>query len=606
MEPDVMPLHASSPPPLDDDGDGEAGSEEDEFGDFSFVGSCSPPGFVNSPPSLRQHSPPVKPATHQPSCSFNHHPVKQSQPTSAHLNSQVDEDREAESGVRLTNGVHSAGDVCSPKEETGFADFTVFTEQAAHPWCCGFTPMASTETWDGRAVGTRSSKSCSGQAHDLKREVIMDSEPTSRHCEKREATPVESASVRSGDGRRCSSFNSLQTKEEQEGGESDEGREDQEQSASVVPQNLSVYESASEDLASLCDDLSWEGPSLDLEPNVSSLASGDQTDDEAEELGNFSFVSHTVSNEQSKSTQETSATSDHSRGSCVDFRDCSAAEAEVQSLGNLPPSDSFADFCSAPTQADEEEPWAEFKEQRDQEEGGSWTRFRERVSSLKTDGSIEEEEEEEEAARQNRVSRKNSCQASLSCRIQQLLLTSFPEVQIPAAESQTEEMEVVGLGALLHGRHNERKEEEEEEEDGLEPCPTSQRIWPHQDLHSALGLRFQWGGSHANRGLLRCLGVDSRNIVFMGVKKQPVAVPAFASSLGMLEPTKECVPAVCVPQHTAASAQAPPGPRDPPAPSTHPVQEVLPSSQADWSSRGLSSSQDGTSPRRAPHFWGRK
>lgn len=37
--------------------------------------------------------------------------------------------------------------------------------------------------------------------------------------------------------------------------------------------------------------------------------------------------------------------------------------------------------------------------------------------------------------------------------------------------------------------------------------------WLHQDLHSAVGLRFQWGGSHSSRTLLRCLGVDANNIV---------------------------------------------------------------------------------------------
>lgn len=36
---------------------------------------------------------------------------------------------------------------------------------------------------------------------------------------------------------------------------------------------------------------------------------------------------------------------------------------------------------------------------------------------------------------------------------------------------------------------------------------------PHQDVYHSLGLQFQWGGSHANTSLLRCLGVDERNIV---------------------------------------------------------------------------------------------
>lgn len=165
---------------------------------------------------------------------------------------------------------------------------------------------------------------------------------------------------------------------------------------------------------------------------------------------------------------------------------------------------------------------------------------------------------------------------------------------------------MLSLTTLLHTQHLPKSEEETPE-----PCPRSQWIrqgvwWPHQDIHDAVGLQFQWGGSYTNRTLLRCLGVETKNIVFIGTKKQPVAVPAFASSLGMLEPTKDSVPAVCSPGHAAVTTHTPPGPRDIPDPSADSLQEALPSSQLDWSSRGLSSSQDGTSPRRAPHFWGWK
>ncbi len=494
MEPDIMPFHASSPPPLGDDGEGEAGSEEDEFGDFG--------GFSvdDSPPSLRQPSPTVKPATHQPNCSFNH-PAEQSQPTSTvHSRSgkgQINvggQDCNAESHVHLTNGfserhhnsgthIASAVGVCSPTEETGFADFTVFTEQAAHPWCCGFSPLSSTEQWDGRVEGTDSSNSLVEPVCDPGQGVIMDSEPRSRcaykakenvctkvkHCENRDAALVqpsqdhhqpqeaaagldfpseephsgeeESGKPGDGQGERRHSFNSLQTTEVQEDGESEEGRE---KSISAVPQTLSMYESASEDLTSFCDDLSFEGPSVDLEPNVSSLASQgdqtdwDQTDDEEEEPGNCShsdsFVNNSMANlRQSKAekgfhycdqsaTQETCATSNqsqsgtHTEDTFADFKDCSfeqhhrdqghvqTADARVQILGNLPPSDSFADFCSAPTQEDGEGSWAEFKGQRSQEEGKTWTQFREQVSSLQTDG------EEEDRAGQYWVSRRNSCQ----------------------------------------------------------------------------------------------------------------------------------------------------------------------------------------------------
>ncbi|XP_070697403.1 aftiphilin [Pempheris klunzingeri] len=696
MEPDVIPLHSSSPPPLDDDGDGETGSEEDEFGDFGgfAVGmSCSPTGFANStdsPPSLRYPSPTTKPATHQPKCSFNH-PVEESQTTSA-VNSESSrgqiyvegQDCNAESHVHFINGYSerdansrtptaSAVGACPPREETGFADFTVFTEQAAHPWCCGFTPLDSTEQWDDRVNGTNSSNGLGERISDPGQEVIMDSEPRSHcaykakenlctieHCEKRDAAlvqpsqdhhrPQEAPAAldfpseeeeekefgKPGDSQkeRRLSCNSLQNTEMQEDGEAEEDREDREESISTLPQTLSVYESVSEDLASQCDDLSFEGPSADLEPNVSSLASQDdkadwdQTDDEDEEVGRHmhsdSFVNTSTANlRQSKAekgfhycdqsaTQETSATSNqsqsgtHTEDTFADFRDChfeprsgQGHTADAGSSGNLPPSDSFADFCSAPTREDGEESWAEFKDQRAQEEGRAWTQFREQVSSLQTDGSTEEEQDR---AGQHGVSRRYSCQVSLSCRVQQLLMASFPEVEVPAVEG---EEEVLSLCALLHARR--LPESEEEEEEIPEQCPRSYWIqqemwWPHQDLHGAVGLQFQWGGSHTNRTLLRCLGVDARNIVFIGVKKQPVAVPAFALSLGMLEPTKDSVPAVCSPGHTVVAAQAPPGPRDTPHPSTDSVQEALPSSQLDWSSRGLSNSQDGCSALNLDYF----
>ncbi|KAG8000287.1 hypothetical protein GBF38_002519 [Nibea albiflora] len=286
MEPDIMPLHPSTPPPLDDDGDGETESDEDEFGDFGGFAlgvSCSPLSFADSTDSsssLRQPSSTVKPATHQPNSSFNH-PVKQSQPTSA-VNSgsdggQIDaegQDHSAESGVHLTNGYSERSDIAS-------AD--------------------STEQWDGRAAGTNSSN----RLGDVEQEAIMDSEPrpycankakekvstTVEHCEKRDVAPAlpsqdhrqpqEAAGAlelpaEEGSGasqrERRPSLNSVQTTDVQQDGDSDEDRDDQEMSFSNAPQTFSVYESASEDLPSFCDDLSFEGPSVEVEPNVSSLA----------------------------------------------------------------------------------------------------------------------------------------------------------------------------------------------------------------------------------------------------------------------------------------------------------------------------------------------
>lgn len=495
MEPaDVMSLHSASPPQLDDKGDGEAGLEEEEFEDFGEfpVGVPWPPlGFAEStnlPSSLRRLSPTLKPATHQPNCNFNH-PVKQSQPTSS-LNlgsgkSQTDvegQDYYSESCVHLTNGYsESAGNhtasavsVCSPREETGFADFTVFAEQAAHPWCCGFTPLGSTEKWDGRAVGTNSSNRLGKQICDPGQEVFMDSEPRPhcayrakekdctkvRHCEKRDAAlvlpaqdhhqPQEIAGAldfppeepnfweeKSGkDSQRCKrkSVSSLQTTGVQENGELEEERGDQEKSISAAPQTFSVYDSVSEDLASFCDDLSFEGPSADLEPNVSSLGSEEQTDwdqsgDEEEELGNYSSLANLIQSKTERgsqywdpsTTQESLSTSNQpqpgtrTEDNFADLKDCCSerdrdpghvqtVDAGVVILGTLPPSDSFADFCSAPMQDDGEGSWVEFKDQRFQEGGRTWSR--EQVSSLQSVGGAEDEDR----AGQYGVTRSNSCE----------------------------------------------------------------------------------------------------------------------------------------------------------------------------------------------------
>ncbi|XP_026165804.1 aftiphilin isoform X2 [Mastacembelus armatus] len=681
MEPHIMPLHSSSPPPLADDSEGEVGSEEDEFGDFGgfSVGmSCSPLGFADStepPSSLRQPYPATKPASDQPDCHINH-PVEQSQPastvTSGSSRSQIDmegQDSDAQTSLQLTNGyekVHTHGthsasimSICSPKEEAGFADFAVFTEQAAQPWCCGFSPIGSTEQWDRTKLGE--------QICDPGQEVIMYSEPKLhcaykekenvytkvQHCEKRDAAlvqpsqdhdpPQEAAAalafpsaehhLREEDEgthgtslrERKHSFNSLQSSVLQEDTESDEDRE---KSISAVPQTVSVYESASEDLASFCDDFSFEGASVDMEPNVSSFASQedqtdwDQTDEEDEDLGKYryrdSFVNNSMGNQfeadkavhhcDQSATQETSATSNfsqagaHAEDKFADSKDGGFAqhrerelvhkeEVRVQILGSLPPSDSFADFCSAPTQGDGEGLWAEFKDQRVQEEEKTWAQFREQVSILQA-----EEDTEEEQGREGQygVLRRSSCETSLSCRVQQLLQASFPEAVVPAMDG---EEELFSLSALLHNRDLPESEEEEKPELCGAQWDKRGLWWPHQDIHSAVGLQFQWGGSHSHRTLLRCLGVDTRNIVFIGMKKQPVSVPAFASGLGMLEPTKDSTHAACTPKHTA-----PPGPSEKPDPSTDSLKEVLPSSQRDWNSRGLSSSQDGYSALNLDYF----
>lgn len=51
----------------------------------------------------------------------------------------------------------------------------------------------------------------------------------------------------------------------------------------------------------------------------------------------------------------------------------------------------------------------------------------------------------------------------------------------------------------------------------VEPGCPCRSVWTRlEDIHEAFGLRHQWGGSHCNKVLLSCLGIDTRNIVSSG------------------------------------------------------------------------------------------
>ncbi|XP_028983408.3 aftiphilin isoform X2 [Betta splendens] len=661
MDPDVTRRHPCSPPPPEDGGDDEEDDGRVGSGEFGggSAASCSPLSAAASTEPVTTPAPP-------PPSSSSNLPAEQCQPASSG-NSGSDRERADVKGqgyvasLRLENGFstkeYDSGNrrgscpegAFSPEEETGFADFTVFTDQAAHPWCCGFSPISSTEQLGERVEGlTLSEKVC-----DPGQEAILDSEPRShcarerkadvytkfRHCEKGGPASGEPSQDHHQPQGAAAAFDFHPAEshlwEEDEGKPVDRWQEgghclDEAEDAgdgifSNVPHAFSMYNNASEDLGSFGDDFSFEGVSADLEPNVSSLASNedqtdwDKTDDEDEELGDCKLSDSVNSSmgdlRQSEAgnalnlckqsaTQETPAASSlcgpqlnsvaktagqfsaFNHSSSEGQRDPAHADARVENLGSLPPSDSFADFCSAPTQEDGDGSWVEFKEQRTQEDSKSRTQLTEKVSRLRADEDAEQEQEQEQAG-QCRSVRRNSCQASLLYRVQQLLLDTFPETVGTAPDDEL----LLSLDALLHTQHlPERREEEKEVSSGQ--WKQGGLWWPQQDIHSAVGLQFQWKGSHTNRTLLSCLGVDTRNIVFVGLKKQPVTVPAFASGLGLLEPTKDFVPAILSSQYPAVTAQTPPRPRATPDPSTASVQEALPSRQLGWSSRGLSSSQD--------------
>ncbi|XP_071244912.1 aftiphilin-like isoform X2 [Salvelinus alpinus] len=269
-------------------------------------------------------------------------------------------------------------------------------------------------------------------------------------------------------------------------------------------------------------------------------------------------------------------------------------------FADFPVSDSFADFSSAPVGADPDADagWNAFDEpEQGQEEGDSWAAFGEKPTTtapLET-GEDEWQESEPVAARpssSHQISRRDSQSAALCSRLEKLFQEMFPDAPAPQVG-----VEVVPLKTLLEPPAR-LQQEEHEMKSGVPD--NGDVLWRQLlDIHEAFGLRHQWGGSHSNKTLLCSLGIDIRNILFTGQKKQPVIVPMYAASLGMLEPTKEPVkPISAAEMITSIAQQAPPvAPAEiisTSLPDT--AQEVLPPVQFDWSSSGLTNPLDGVDP----------
>ncbi|KAM9454412.1 aftiphilin a isoform 1-T1 [Clarias gariepinus] len=256
----------------------------------------------------------------------------------------------------------------------------------------------------------------------------------------------------------------------------------------------------------------------------------------------------------------------------------------------FPGSDSFADFTSAPVggAADDGGGWQAFGESN-VEAGESWAAFGQDQGKTFEDESDDHWHESravpaapptdgDEERRKDRVTE------SLVSRLEKLFMASFIEISLPRVEE-----DVPPLKAFLEPC-------EGSEKNVKQPAPVSggvQGVWLQlQDIHNAFGLRYQWGGSHSNKALLCSLGIDTRNILFTGQKKQPVIVPMYAASLGMLEPTKEPVKPVSAAEMIASIAQSPSVATEMSACPTDAAQESLPPVQFDWSSSGLTNPLD--------------
>uniref|UniRef100_A0A8C9UW38 Aftiphilin n=1 Tax=Spermophilus dauricus TaxID=99837 RepID=A0A8C9UW38_SPEDA len=180
-----------------------------------------------------------------------------------------------------------------------------------------------------------------------------------------------------------------------------------------------------------------------------------------------------------------------------------------------------------------------------------------------------------------------SIQTALLNRLERIFEACFPSIFVPDAEE-----EVTSLKHLLETSTLPIKTREALAESG-----ELLDVWTElQDIHDAHGLRYQWGGSHSNKKLLCSLGIDTRNILFTGNKKQPVIVPMYAAGLGMLEPTKEPLKPLSAAEKIASIGQTTTLTPEMNTCTSDQFQESLPPVQFDWSSSGLTNPLDGVDP----------
>lgn len=180
-----------------------------------------------------------------------------------------------------------------------------------------------------------------------------------------------------------------------------------------------------------------------------------------------------------------------------------------------------------------------------------------------------------------------SVQTALLNRLERIFEACFPSIFVPGTEE-----EVTSLKHLLETSTLPMKTRE-----ALAGSGELLNVWTElQDIHDAHGLKYQWGGSHSNKKLLCSLGIDTRNILFTGNKKQPVIVPMYAAGLGMLEPTKEPLKPLSAAEKIASIGQTTTISPEMNTCTSDQFQESLPPVQFDWSSSGLTNPLDGVDP----------
>ncbi|XP_054635455.1 aftiphilin a isoform X1 [Dunckerocampus dactyliophorus] len=640
MEPDVIRMYSSSPPPMED-----AEEEDDEFGDFgtfsavstsvSFTDLDTPTSF-NQTQALAATSPPellngggVLGVCHNgapPESKANgvgpggHGVIRTSDWTDM---KRADSHVNGGEGEVLTNGFASLDIQGSPQSsvhcpasedagsvdslEAEFADFAAFSDAKHSPEHLDVHPSEDLVR-DTHRTGPTSPESLSLPAEEpcdtdldaTPRDVDFAHEHTAYTCTK---PPLAlNGESKDGDG---GDDDSPHTADDPEGGPSDERSSETE-----TETETSLGQPLSTDALEEYGDMSTTGsaPSLPFQEETATPADHSQLaeDEEDDEFGDFGDAGGPLNNfdqpelhhEQQQPQSPAPSVSCEAAELDDEFGDFKSPkfDAEVAGEGGA----SFADFSSSSSfgnfSSAADAGWSAFGEAEhvmapEEEEEvavtsgeSSWAAFSSENTALPAgdaDGAWHQAEPsscDQQSGRQTEA---------LWSRLEKLFESSFPQATAPPVED-----EVVSLKVLLGPRKDEDQPGAQEVMRALHG-----RVWTQlEDIHEAIGLRHQWGGSYCNKTLLCCLGIDTRNILFTGQKKQPVIVPMYAAGLGMLEPTKEPVKPVSAAEMIASIAQAPAAAAAAP-PKTNfctsdTVQEALPPIQFDWSSSGLTNPLD--------------
>lgn len=591
MEPDVVRLYSSSPPPLDETGEEE---EEDEFGEFGgFDG-----GGVSSSFSLSELD---TPTTYDQSNALEDSPpdliIKCTQNIIVSENNGWTNEKERE-----TESISSCG--IAEKESSGIltngmtsSDLQVeLSDRSDQNSPSMGSDVQNSSTGDEHSLSNGYSESCSNSDLDqslhnclqsthievnygrdasiadvLDRSRITDKLPDSNNhsscteaCELRD---TEAGLEICGNSQSLSSCRDAQEVE---------GEQDQSENcfaADCLDESMDHVDKAEAETVSSVDadlisDMQLSGDTREIHGSFANSEVGidagvetfaDPTADEdfcdfRDATQGFTDFSRTESMTQEGLPEFVTAMSrcstDDDFGDTDTLKDFKEEDELAEEMAGeeggfcseLPPSDSFADFSSAPFEGaagGEDDGWAAFAP-RESPKGDqdSWATFGEEQSTY----AGKEEQDVETSSAPSREDIQSST-VDFSCKIQHLFKTAFP-LDVHAEVSEV--TEVLPLHKFLPAQD---PQEQRDPSSSFFAQENALVMWRHlQDILGSHGLKFKWAGSHSNRILLNCLGI--RNILFTGDKNQPLIVPMFAAGLGMLEPTKEsqkspASPALC-------------------------------------------------------------